>query len=70
MIKLFRSSGFSLVELMMVGGLLGGLSLVVMNITKQSQKTSVKSQFDADVILTTNEINAIPEFFWIVDQWT
>jgi len=57
--KISRSSGFSLAELMIVVALLGGLSLVVMNITKQSNKSSAKLQFDTDVTLTTNEINAI-----------
>ena len=57
--KISRASGFSLSELMIVVALLGGLSLVVMNITKQINKSSVKLQFDTDVTLTTNEINAI-----------
>lgn len=54
-----NNRGFSLVELMIVFGILGGLSLVVMNISKQSVKSSAKLQFDTDVILTTNEINGI-----------
>ncbi|MDD4973675.1 MAG: tail fiber domain-containing protein [Bacteriovorax sp.] len=54
-----NNRGFSLVELMIVVGMLGGLSLVVMNITKQSNKSSTKFQFDSDVTLTTNEINGI-----------
>lgn len=57
--KISRASGFSLAELLIVVGLLGGLSLVVMNITKQSNKSSSKLQFDTDVTLTTNEINGI-----------
>lgn len=51
--------GFSLVELMIVIGLLGGVAMLVMNITKQSTKSSAKLEFDTDVTLTTNEINAI-----------
>jgi len=54
-----NNRGFSLVELMIVVGMLGGLSLVVMNINKQSTKSSAKLQFDSDVTLTTNEINGI-----------
>jgi prepilin-type N-terminal cleavage/methylation domain-containing protein len=50
--------GFSLIELMVVIGLLGGISLIVMNITKQTDRSSAKFQFDTDVTLTTNEINA------------
>lgn len=51
--------GFSLVELMVVVGLLGGVSLVVMNLTKQSTKSSTKYQFDSEIMLITNEINGI-----------
>ncbi len=51
--------GFSLIELMIVMGVIGGLSLIVMNLTKQSTKSSSKFQFDSDVTLTTNEINGI-----------
>lgn len=54
-----NNRGFSLVELMIVVGMLGGLGLGVMNITKQSNKSSTKFQFDSDVTLTTNEINGI-----------
>lgn len=54
-----NSRGFSLVELMVMIALLGGLSLIVMNITKESAKSSTKFQFDSDVTLTTNEINGI-----------
>lgn len=57
--KISHHSGFSLVELMIVVGLIGGLSLVIMNITGQSNKSSAKLQFDTDVTLTTNEINGI-----------
>jgi prepilin-type N-terminal cleavage/methylation domain-containing protein len=54
-----KNGGFSLVEVMIVTGVLGVLSLAVMNITKQSTKSSTKFQFDSDVILTVNEINGI-----------
>jgi UDP-N-acetylmuramoyl-tripeptide--D-alanyl-D-alanine ligase len=54
-----KAHGFTLIELMIVVAMLAGLSLVVMNITGQSTKTSAKLQFDTDITLTTNEINAI-----------
>ncbi len=57
--KRFLISGFSLLEIMIVVALLAGLSLVVMNLTKQSNKTSAKLQFDTDITLSTNEMNAI-----------
>jgi len=52
-------TGFSLVELMIVIGLIGGLSLVVMNLTKLSNKSAAKYQFDTEITLITSEINAI-----------
>lgn len=55
----YGNLGFSLVEILIVVAVLGGLSLVVMNLTKQSSKSSAKLQFDTDVTLTTNEINGI-----------
>ncbi|NOT78565.1 MAG: tail fiber domain-containing protein [Bacteriovoracaceae bacterium] len=54
-----NNRGFSLVELMMILGALGGVSLLVMNLSKQTIKSSAKLQFDTDVTLTTNEINGI-----------
>ncbi|MDD4976930.1 MAG: type II secretion system protein, partial [Bacteriovorax sp.] len=51
--------GFSLVELIIVFGLLGGVGLAIMNLTKQSTKSSTKYQFDSEIMLITNEINAI-----------
>jgi len=57
---LFKNNrAFSLVELMVTIGLLGGLSLIVMNLTKESTKSSTKYQFDSEIILITNEINGI-----------
>lgn len=54
-----KQLGFSLVELMMIVGILGGLSLVVMNITKQTTKSSAKYDFNSDKTQITNEINGI-----------
>lgn len=54
-----KISGFSLVELLMVIGLMGGLGLVMMELTKQTSKSSAKFQFDTDVMQTTNEIIGI-----------
>ena len=54
-----KSRGFSLVELLIVIGMLSGVSLVVMNISKQTTKSSSKYQFDSEIMLITNEINGI-----------
>lgn len=54
-----NNRGFSLIEMMMVAGMIGGLGLVVMNITKQSAKSSSKYDFDSDKTQITNEITGI-----------
>ena len=54
-----KHKGFTLVEVLVVVGMLAGISLIVMNITQQSAKSSLKLELDTDVILTTNEISAI-----------
>lgn len=41
--------GFSLVEILVGVAMLGGLSVAVMNMTKQQSKLSTKSQIDGDV---------------------
>jgi prepilin-type N-terminal cleavage/methylation domain-containing protein len=51
--------GFTLIEVMIAAALLGGLSLVFMQLTKDTTKSSAKYQMDSDITLTTNEINAI-----------
>jgi hypothetical protein len=54
-----NNRGFSLLEIIMVAGMLGGLGLVVMNLTKQTSRSSSKYQFDSEINLITSEINAI-----------
>jgi type II secretory pathway pseudopilin PulG len=54
-----RKNGFTLLEIMIGAGLLAGLSLVVMNLTTQTTKSSAKYQFDTEVNLITNEINGM-----------
>lgn len=51
--------GVSLVELVIIIGILGGVSLLVMNLTKQTNKSSTKYQFDSEILLVTNEINGM-----------
>lgn len=51
--------GFSLVEVMIATAALGGLALVLLNLSKQTTKSSTKYQFDTEVTLIINEINAI-----------
>lgn len=50
-------SGFSLVELMIVAGLVGGLALVVMQVLKSSSKGQVDVQNFADYSSLRNEAN-------------
>lgn len=54
-----KNSGFTLVEVMITAAILGGLAVVGMNLTKTMTKSSVKANFDSDVILITNEIVGI-----------
>jgi prepilin-type N-terminal cleavage/methylation domain-containing protein len=51
--------GFTLVEIMIAAAMVGGLSLVLLQMNKVTVKSTAKSQFDTDVLLTTNEINGI-----------
>ena len=51
--------GFSLVSVLVAAGLLGGLSVVMLEFSKQSSKSTVKYQFDTDINQITNEISAI-----------
>jgi prepilin-type N-terminal cleavage/methylation domain-containing protein len=57
--SLKRIKGFSLLELMIVIAILGGISLVVMNLTKQSNKNVTKYQFDTETGQLVNELNGI-----------
>jgi prepilin-type N-terminal cleavage/methylation domain-containing protein len=54
-----NNRGFSLVELMIVVAMLGGVSMLATNIGKQSTKSSTKFQFDSDTIQIVNEITGI-----------
>jgi prepilin-type N-terminal cleavage/methylation domain-containing protein len=54
-----HKKGFSLVELLIVVAAMAGLALVGMQISKNQNQTFTKGNFDSDVLLTTNEINAI-----------
>jgi len=51
--------GFSLVEILISVTLLGALALAGMQIIKSQSKSLNKSQFDSEVALLTNQINAI-----------
>lgn len=53
------SRGFTLVELMIVAAGLAGLAYVGMQLTKSQTKSTAKGSFDTEVLLITNEINAI-----------
>lgn len=54
-----NNKGFTLVEIMIAAAMLAGLAVVGMQLTKSTAKSSSKMNFDTDVTLTTNEINAI-----------
>jgi hypothetical protein len=57
--KMQNANGFSLISILVAASLLGGLSMVVMEIGKQSTKSTAKMNFDTEVSQITNEINGI-----------
>jgi hypothetical protein len=54
-----NSSGFSLAEIMIAAAIMGALSLVLMQITRTTSKTSSKLSFSTEIATAANEINAI-----------
>jgi prepilin-type N-terminal cleavage/methylation domain-containing protein len=54
-----NNRGFSLMEIIVVIGMMGGLSMLVMNITRQSTRASAKFQFDTETQSISNEIMGI-----------
>jgi hypothetical protein len=54
-----NQKGFSLISIVVAAALLGGLSMVMMQMGKQSTKSVAKMNFDTEVSQITNEINAI-----------
>lgn len=54
--NVWKNKGFSLVEIMIASGLAAALGLLVMNITKESNKTSTKLQSDIDATVIANEV--------------
>lgn len=57
--KLSKNSGLSLVEIMIVTAVLGGLAIVGMQMTKTQTKAVAKASFDSESNLITNEIVSI-----------
>ncbi len=57
--KFKKESGFSLVEIMVAAGLIGGIALVVAQLSKQGTKVTAKFQFDTELNLITNEMNEL-----------
>ena len=57
--KFVEKNGFSLVQVIVTMGLIGGLALISTVMMKNMTKNTVKSQVDSDILLATNEINAI-----------
>ena len=51
--------GFSLVELILVMGGLGGAAMIGMHLMKQQNQSIVKGNFDSDALLTINQMNSI-----------
>jgi archaellum component FlaG (FlaF/FlaG flagellin family) len=58
-ISVKNQNGFSLISVVVAAALLGGLSMVMMQMGKQSTKTTAKMNFDTEVNQITNEINGI-----------
>lgn len=60
LIKALRNrNGFTLVEIMIAVGVLGGLTLVLMQVMKSQTKTSVKTQIEADLAQMKTEIQSL-----------
>jgi hypothetical protein len=57
--KCKMQNGFSLISVLVAASLLGGLSMVMMQMAKQSTKSTAKMNFDTEVSQITNEINGI-----------
>jgi prepilin-type N-terminal cleavage/methylation domain-containing protein len=55
----WNNRGVTLIEIMVVSALLGGVALIVMNLTKDSFKSSTKYQYDMEVTSTVAEMNRI-----------
>ena len=55
----FQNSGFSLIELLIVVGILSGISLFIINLNKQASSTQKKFQVDIDADFITKEIAGI-----------
>lgn len=58
-LKMKKNSGFGLIEVLITVGILGGLALVGMQLTKNQTKSTVKNTFDSEVQLINSEINEI-----------
>ena len=59
MVKKMTTAGFSLVEIMIALGLLGAVSMGVLELTKMMNQNSTKFNVDSDTTLITNELVAI-----------
>ncbi len=55
----YREKGFSLVEILIVGGALSGLALVALNLTKMNSRSSTKFNFDSDTQAIINELSSV-----------
>lgn len=56
---LLNNKGFSLVEIMIAIGLLGGLSTALMNLNKQALTTSARSNVDFEINLISNRVMSL-----------
>ncbi len=57
--KLFSKKGFSLVEIMVAVGLMGGLSMVTMHIAQEANKTKTDLTIDADILELQSNITTV-----------
>lgn len=57
--KTKKTIGYSLVEVMVMLGIIGGISLVVLTLTQTMNKSSAKFELDSDINLITSEITSV-----------
>lgn len=57
--KFFNQKGVTLVETVVAAAILGGIALVVMRVSEQSNTATIKQEYKSDVVTIINEMNTI-----------